>query len=813
MLNFFTDRAEQIASLPLSTNDENANNESQFVQQINQNQVALQTDDTTDVGLSCASDETVDISITSESRVYVKSDKNNEDSNAHKTIGRSDSRESGNNYYSRESLSDNKIQHKQLVENYDSESSSLTIHNDIARKPLQKKQNDNVSIKQKNSYDKKLNQPNAKPSISNVFSSLNEYINAPSAKLENLDDSNIIRKNSGDLEGISKINDAANVIGNVSSNVGSDIKAESKVDDALDTGINIKKISSTVPPEYQNILLPLKLETALPDSKESAEVELEENISLLENLREIDKEPLYTNTTLPAVVDRPKESKSIIDRPEHVYENVYIGTDIPKSQELYATVNKAKQKSTESKNQEDTKHTYENVDFDEPKKIGNNDGKESVYECIYIGGRENFPETTTELEIAAKKITDQLHVNEKNSDVEGKGINLAKLVFQTVQLGTPEMENKPVGFSHIDDLSEEELNKYLADLEAEERAQEATTSYENSLPASSYRDSESLVKNKFQSLRDDEDANEAPIFESVTIGELPEVSRIDLLEKAKKFPVIDYSKSGPSGETTGDFLARKGSGKFTELTKVISEARAEKGKGRRSKKTNEKMRKTSDNSEPSIENLKVQDDDSKPVESDDSHSPALEAPSSSSEGYESASAVEIDERVEPGGVEEDKIAEESEEELPVSNSNSKNVFDSVKSNETNDDVESSEVSPVVDGNNIADDSSLSTTNVAQSESKCLGDTDVSVSTYLEQSSNDEIQSQSEEASNIVKRDVVPVENNVEHLENDFEGTERPTRPLTLDIVSTVNMDEEPVAGRIFLLELKYSSQSKTKGER
>lgn len=705
-------------------------------------------------------------------------EKNGHNLNIHKMIVRSESRESANNYNPKESSLENKIQNKQSVESYDAEPSSLTIHNDIARRPLQKQQNDNISIKLKNSYDKKLNQPTAKPSVSNVFSSLNEYINASGARLENVD-VKAIRKDSSDEvqeeDEAGKTNDATKVA--ITSN-----DCSNNLPQNVDEGTGVRKISNTIRPEYQNILLPVKLEANVSEmeSKDSSGIKLEESISLLENLREIDKEPLYTNTTLPAVVDRPKESKSIIDRPEHVYENVYIGTDIPKSQELYATVNKGKPKVQELKSQDQVKHTYENVDFDEPKKITKTDGKENVYECIYIGNRENFPETTTELEIAAKKIADQLHVSEKSNDMESKGINLAKLVFQTVQLGATETENKPVGFSHIDDLSEEELNKYLADLEAEERAQEATTSYGNSMP-SSYRDSDALVKSKFQNLRDDEDANEAPIFESVTIGELPEVSRVELLEKAKKFPVIDYSKSGPSGEQTGDFLVRKGSEKFPEPAKVISEAREEKGKERKSKKTNEKMRKTSDNSEPNIENVKTQDDDLKPMENDETNGTEAESTKSISSAHESPSSMETLAQGEPGTTESDKSGQESKPEYSIGDTNPDHSL--ARASETSVNIESN-------GINSVPNCTMGDPNVASNDPVVIEENGTPVPN-IEQSSDNDGQPQSDNLSS-------GTENGDANSENDPD-TERPPRPLTLNIVSTVNMEEQNHAGEYYSL--------------
>ncbi|XP_033175826.1 uncharacterized protein LOC100747601 isoform X4 [Bombus impatiens] len=84
-----------------------------------------------------------------------------------------------NQFYIQECTNENKSIQKQSVSSYDSEQVSLATYNDISQKVLQKQQNSNNSPKIDNRYDKKLNQSNLKPSVSNVFSSLNEYINAP----------------------------------------------------------------------------------------------------------------------------------------------------------------------------------------------------------------------------------------------------------------------------------------------------------------------------------------------------------------------------------------------------------------------------------------------------------------------------------------------------------------------------------------------------------------------------------------------------------------------------------------------------------
>ncbi|XP_033219235.1 zinc finger FYVE domain-containing protein 16 isoform X2 [Belonocnema kinseyi] len=482
-----------------------------------------------------------------------------------KTELKLDNVDSVNHFYKHGNLSDSKIHPKQCVESQSLDAEPVSIiHNDISQKLLQKKLNDNINTKMHNSFDK-LNQSSIKPSVGSVFSSLNEYINAPSASLvqesnsndsENLDlrrDESVLKIESTDCTVIKNITTDTGSISVIKNDIGTAASIVPKLSNAV-----------SLPPKYQNILLPIKLESCI---EKPSNVAIAETVLVLPETSKTNNKPVQTEKA-------EKEAKSIIDGPEHVYENVYIGTDIPKTRETYTAVKSKKPKEkpeiAEERLDSDLKHTYENVEFAGKQDL---DDDPPAYECIYIGG-ENVPETTTELEIAAKKM-DEFYAGKSQEQPETKGSNTTRLVFQTVQLNAPPAEHKPVGFGNIDDLSEEELNRYLAELEAEERANEAAGT-------------ESI--DKFQN-KDDEDANEAPIFESVTIGQLPSVSEKDLQQKAKKFPVIDYSK----GEGSSDFLSKKGSEKFLEPIKPISKAKDEdEGRVRKSKRTNEKVNKSSD---------------------------------------------------------------------------------------------------------------------------------------------------------------------------------------------------------------------------
>ncbi|XP_063992707.1 zinc finger FYVE domain-containing protein 9 isoform X2 [Diachasmimorpha longicaudata] len=427
--------------------------------------------------------------------------------------------ESVNNFSTRAyQMADDKVQEKRVVDFRDNDEPSSTIHNDITQKLVMKKQNDNQTSKNHNSYDKKLNQPNIKPSVSNVFNSLNEYINATTTNMENISCTIDCQK---ERNGKLVINPENN-----------------------DTQIPEAKSQRPVRvlPAYQNILLPMKCEPSVSTQIPNTENDMVESMTTGQHR---------------------KQGK--VDCAEHIYENIQFGQSLPASKTSRV------QEASRSSSQDETKHIYENVDFDQSSGGKNDD---TVYACIYIGNKD-MPETTTELEKAAKRLTEQFPDNIVSSvDKKSSGREGESLVFQNVNLNVT-TERKPVGFSTIDDLSEEELNKYLAELEAEERAKEEAVIYENlSVPGPSSSAHHSLKEQTrcIPSRHADEDANEAPIFESVTIGELPRVSEQKLQEKAKKLRVIDYSKSGTSAESS-NFLDQKSLEKFTDCDKLMGDAK------------------------------------------------------------------------------------------------------------------------------------------------------------------------------------------------------------------------------------------------
>lgn len=656
-----------------------------------------------------------------------------------------------NHFYTHESLIDDKLQQKQCL-GMEGAESSLAIHSDISQNFLQKSLNDNAI----NSYDGKINQP----SVSNVFSSYNDYIGAPGVNLVNLDSAN---ESSRTLE--SRQNDK--MIDVTDSFKQSTVKSNDHVekctiDDLLTVGeedlIDERKDHSVVPPNYQNILLPIKLDPCTPEKPKEPTV-----LKLGPDLRFPD---LITENNVTNVSSQPEKIvKSILDEPEHVYENVYIGTDIPKTQEIYPTGNKIKI------NDPEIAHTYENVDFGAQSASSTNK-KDGVYECIYISSKDNLPETNTELEIAAKKMIDQFNLKEPEAQAVctnsmANSAASTNLVFQTVKIDTPQFipqEPKPViGFTTIDDMSEEELNKYLADLEAEERANERASAVYQNIPVNSILDG---LKPNSSSTQQDEDANEAPIFEAVTIGELPQVPHEHLQEKAKKFPVIDYSMGNAAGETSREFSCAK---KIPELSRINAQVKEDATKIRKSKKTHEKVRKSSDNTEPVFHGFghqnEIRDNEEGEAEKDKENG-----------NYVSGNATTDDK----SKLDTPKFGSEENKNLNSAENNS-SQFDSI-----DNDLENT-----LQNINSSDDN-LSNFKTPIRNTETISRFSVTRNVDV----NDKLGDSRYKPSHSQNKSKNTLEDNSEYTESS-DDPNRPMRPQTLDVVSSVDMSD--TAGNVFYI--------------
>lgn len=292
---------------------------------------------------------------------------------------------------------------KQSVPSYDSEQVSLAIYNDISQKAsIIQKQNSNSSLKIDNGYDKKLNQFNLKPSVSNVFSSLNEYINAPPGSSDCINSvlDNSDTQSDSESKTIYHINEIPHLI-----------QINTKGNDksiALKETINITNSTTEPSISNQDVMIPITLE--LPITYES-------------NIKEDVKNVHLTNL----------ESESEIELSKDVIINKAC-TELSKNIEI--------------ENEESDRMNNEN---------------NSMPECTYIQNDYYENESTTKL-VTNQESETKLSMENIDIDEHGNSLNLA---------------HKSIGFSNIDDLSEEELTKYLAELEEEEKLRESYNKHEN----------------------------------------------------------------------------------------------------------------------------------------------------------------------------------------------------------------------------------------------------------------------------------------------------------------------------------------------
>lgn len=305
-----------------------------------------------------------------------------------------------NQFYTQECTNDNKSIQKQSVPSYDSEQVSSAIYNDISQKVIQKQQNSNNSPKIDNRYDKKLNQSNLKPSVSNVFSSLNEYINAPP----------------GSSDCIHSILSDSEIQSDLETKVPQIIQSSAKDSDGSiphKQTVDIPDPTREIPvSSYQDATIPIMVE--LPNTYET-------------NIEEDVKNVHVTNF-------KPLESKT--DLPEKVALN----------EACIELSNKAEIKN-------DKTHNYNSDRIDQE--------KNSMLECTYIQDGYYENESTTQLQDNESKLSME---NIGTSEEHRSSLNSVC---------------KPIGFSNIDNLSEDELTKYLAELEEEEKLRESCNKYEN----------------------------------------------------------------------------------------------------------------------------------------------------------------------------------------------------------------------------------------------------------------------------------------------------------------------------------------------
>lgn len=420
--------------------------------------------------------------------------------------------DSVNNYYTHDHISDNKAGQKSRVRPYDSDQVSLTIYNDISHNLLQKQQNGSSDSKDDNRYDKKLNQPNIKPSISNVFNSLNEYINAPTGSLNYIDPDDTVLDEADNLpckmpaDHIPEKDVKWNR--DVTVNEYSTLKEKETADR---TSTNVL--------DYKNIL-PKELGTF----GEAGTTNRQDNI-------------IHNVTSLHSTSVQSERNNAIISAPsmtdlKYEHDNVTMDT------ELYNDASISEKITANSV-------VLEQIVADEREQL-DSANRDATEKQAFSKNEKSTIENTTKLSTTTINRTEDVDTArgcDSLSDVH---------TIRTIDVA-----------GH--DFSEEELNRYLLELEEEERSKRDVSCMDTSQKA--HDKTTDVITSQYR--RDDEDVNEAPVFERIMIGELPKISEEGFQEKAKKFPVIDYSTSVRNENVIDAFAGEKDSQELDNTVKLI----------------------------------------------------------------------------------------------------------------------------------------------------------------------------------------------------------------------------------------------------
>ncbi|KAL6266989.1 hypothetical protein P5V15_000072 [Pogonomyrmex californicus] len=407
----------------------------------------------------------------------------------------SDSKDSVSNLYTHDCINDVKTGQKPCVYTHDSDQVSLTMYNDISHNSMQKQLNTNSDSKDVDRYDQKLNQPNFKPSISNVFNSLNEYINAPTGSLNYIDS---ILDKTDDLS--KKSTDTI---------AGKDFRSSRDVtinEHSVSTEKEVVNLTDKNSLDHKNIL-PLESSTFVEVKSGNKQDNTIQNVTFLHST--LQSEENNSDTTISI-------TNTAISK--HNNNNIIVDTK--------PSTNKNIDKRDIDKKVNDNTLTENSDNIISKQKQLNLDSRDSIDKYMFVETKENIVEN-------AIKLNKNLPKNE-NYD---KNVETAKdnSVFSNVHTTYTINTN--------DDFSEEELNQYLLELEKEESSKIEKISHSDDtwLPKSYNELTSNKEKNTTQCQQDDEDVNEAPIFEKIMIGELPKISQEEFHEKTKKFSVIDYS--------------------------------------------------------------------------------------------------------------------------------------------------------------------------------------------------------------------------------------------------------------------------------
>lgn len=399
--------------------------------------------------------------------------------------GVADSKDSINNFYTHDCVSDKSGQ-KSCVHTHTLDQMSLTIYNDISCNVIQKQQNGSNDSKDSNRYDKKLNQPSFKPSISNVFNSLNEYINAPTGSLS------YVQPMLDDLPKMSIDNIMEKDL-ILSKDVATTNKhSVSKKKDLMDvTDKNVLDYKNILPVEASTFV-----EVEVGNKQDNA---MQNVISQNSTLIQSEKSSSIT-IFVPSTTVSKNEHGSIITGTEmfktDVNEKALVSDGMFK--EVYGSI----------------ANEHKHLDLKD---------QNFIDKCVFIEnkGSNSVFENTTKLDTSIINSKDH---NENAQTI--KSCNILSNMLHTIDTS--------------DDFSEENLNQYLLELEKEEKSKMEDISHSDDIWSLKTHDEVKDGKENTASQCLQDDINEAPIVEKIMIGELQKISEEDIQEKVKEFPVIDY---------------------------------------------------------------------------------------------------------------------------------------------------------------------------------------------------------------------------------------------------------------------------------
>lgn len=402
----------------------------------------------------------------------------------------SDNKDSVNNFYTHDRINDITSGQKSRVHTYDSDQVSSTMYSDISQNS-QKQQNVSSDLKDDDRYDKKLNQSNFKPSISNVFNSLNEYINAPTGNLNYVEPmldkiDNLSKRSMDDVE--KDFRSTRDVAINERS-----VPIEKDVMDIVEKNVT----------DHKNVL-PMELGTFVKAETSNKQDNTIQNIMFYHNTPIQSEEENNSDTIIPV-------SSIAISRHNNVTIDMTLSSDKDDVDKKVTASDTFKEKS------DNIISKQRQLDLD---------NQDLVDKYTFVENKESIAGSTAKL--------DKTIISSENHDTNVETINKSDVFSNIRMMHTIDTS---------DDFSEEELNQYLLELEKEENSKTENVSLSDNtwLPQPHDELRGDREKSVNHCKRDDEDVNEAPIFEKIMIGELPKISQEEFEEKTKKFPVIDYN--------------------------------------------------------------------------------------------------------------------------------------------------------------------------------------------------------------------------------------------------------------------------------